>query len=52
MNLNIIYYVFINPTRNWKIIIEGQMKDLQVSNIPYDKIYIHICCEEYLLINE
>ena len=52
MNLNIIYYVFINPTRNWKIIIEGQMKDLQVSNILYDKLYIHICCEEYLLINE
>jgi FkbM family methyltransferase len=52
MNLSIVYYIFINPDRNWKIIVEGQMKDLQFTNIPYNKIYIHICSEQQYLIDE
>jgi len=55
-NLSVVYYIFINVSRNWKIIIEGQMKDFKFtqsqSDCFYDKIYIHICCEEYFLINE
>jgi FkbM family methyltransferase len=49
----VVYYIYINPERNWKIIVEGQIKDLIVSEILNDsRVYIHICCTQQGLINE
>jgi hypothetical protein len=40
--LFIVYYVFINPHRNWKDIVLGQLKDIINSQIMNDKIYLDI----------
>jgi len=50
--LSIVYYIYINPDRNWKIIIEGQVNDIKVSKIEYRSIYIHICCKQPKLIED
>ena len=52
MDLSIVYYIYINPDRNWKIIVEGQLNDLKISEIEYKQIYIHICCEQKKLIDD
>ena len=56
MNLSVVYYIFINPDRNWKIIVEGQCKDFKFmqphGHCFYDNIFIHICSEKYHLIDE
>lgn len=52
MEINVVYYIFINPDRDWKIIVEGQLNDLKVSGIEYKQIYIHICCEQKKLIED
>jgi hypothetical protein len=42
----IVYYIYLNPHRNWKVIIEGQLNDLKKSGmLVNNSIYIHICCE-------
>ena len=51
-SLNIVYYIFINPDRDWKIIVNGQVRDLVISKVIYKKIYIHICCVKPELIKE
>jgi len=51
-SLNIVYYIFINPDRDWKIIVNGQVRDLVVGKIVYKQIYIHICCIKPELIEE
>ena len=50
--INIVYYVWINPNRNYNIIIDGQLNDLIVSGIlERSKLFIVICCEHNHLIN-
>lgn len=52
-NINIIYYIWINPERNWKIIIEGQLNDIKISNILNDaKLHIIISASTNELLNE
>ena len=48
----LIYYIFINSSRNWKIIVGGQLNDIIKSGINLNKTYIHICCEQRDLIKE
>ena len=52
MNLNVIYYIFINPQRDWKIIVKGQLQDFQFCKIEYTNFYIHVTCENIDLIEE
>jgi FkbM family methyltransferase len=43
MKILIIYYIFINPKRDWKKIIKGQLNDLLVSGLlSKSKLHIHI----------
>jgi hypothetical protein len=51
MQINIIYYAWINEKKNWKNIIDGQIKDIVKSGILHDaKMYIIVCCENNSLI--
>lgn len=51
--INIIYFVWINPKKNFKSIIEGQLTDVLSSNIlGHSKIYIQVCCEYIHLVQE
>ena len=52
MKINIVYYIFINPDRDWKIIVNGQINDLKISKLNFEKLYVHICCEQRSLNNE
>ena len=52
MDLNVVYYIFINPERDWKIIVQSQLKDFKFCEIKFKKFYIHICCTQIILINE
>jgi hypothetical protein len=39
----IVYFIYINPDRNWKLILENQMKDLKEVNILEDnKLFVVI----------
>jgi len=51
MNLNLVYYIYINPEK-YKAIVGGQLNDIIKSKIPFNKIYIHICSEKHDLIKE
>lgn len=45
--INIIYNIWINNNRNWKIIIEGQLCDIKLSKIlDKSKLYIIISSDE------
>jgi hypothetical protein len=45
--INIVYYVWINPLRNWEVIVRGQLTDVVQSGIlSKSKLYIVVCCEE------
>jgi hypothetical protein len=51
--INIIYFIWINPNRNWRVIIDGQLFDMKVSGIfEFSKLYIVISCENNNIINE
>ena len=42
-NIIIVYYIFINPKRDWKKIIKGQIGDLSISGLlSKSKVFIHI----------
>ena len=44
--INIIYFIWINPKKNFKNIISGQLSDIKNSGILNEsKIYIEICCD-------
>jgi hypothetical protein len=40
-NIDIVYFIWININRNWKVIIEGQLFDLDISKI-LENSYLHI----------
>jgi FkbM family methyltransferase len=43
MKIIIVYYVFINPKRDWKRIIKGQVNDLLISGIlSKSELHVHI----------
>jgi hypothetical protein len=45
--LNIVYFIWINEERPYKIIIEGQLMDMIRSNIlSVGKLYIVIVCDK------
>ena len=45
--INIIYFIWINPNKNYECIILGQLDDIIKSNILNEsKLYIEICCED------
>lgn len=45
-NINIIYFIWINPNKNFEEIISGQLNDMINSGIlKYSKLYLEICCE-------
>jgi len=42
-NVYIVYFIYINPDRNWKIILEGQMNDIKATNIlETNKLFVVI----------
>lgn len=44
--INIIYFIWINPNKNFESIIKGQLKDMIDSNIlDMSTLYIEVCCE-------
>jgi hypothetical protein len=44
--INIVYFVWINPKKNFTSIISGQLKDIVKSKIlNFSKIYIEISCQ-------
>jgi hypothetical protein len=46
----IVYYIFINPNKNWKEIVYGQLIDLQNEGLLLGcKLYVHICCNEIII---
>ncbi len=48
--INIIYFLWINKNRNWKVIIEGQLNDIIASNIlEKSKLYIIVSCDNDIL---
>ena len=49
--MNLVYYIFINPDK-YKTIVGGQLKDIIISGIVFNKIYIHICSENKSLIDQ
>lgn len=51
MKVIIIYYIYINPNRDWKCIINGQLNDLKTVDLLNNSLFIHICCEnnKYIL---
>ena len=53
MNLNIIYFVWINENKNYKKIIEGQIDDMiQCGILKVSTLYIECVCENALLLTE
>ena len=50
-NVIIVYYIYINPERNWKAIVGGQLEDLKTIQFN-SPIHIHICSEQPDLIDE
>jgi len=51
--INIIYFIWINPNRNWKVIVEGQLFDMKVSNIfESAKLHIVLSCSDNNIIND
>lgn len=53
MNINIVYFCWINPKKNFKEIISGQLNDIKQCGILYEsKLYIEICCEHENIIND
>lgn len=51
--INIVYYTFINPDKNYKLIIQGQLNEVIVSNIgTRSKLFIVISCEYPDLIDD
>jgi hypothetical protein len=51
--INIVYFTYINPNKNYKDIIQGQLNDIVVSGIGINsKLFIVISCEFPELINE
>jgi len=52
VKLNIVYYCWINETKNYYSIIAGQLDDIIESNIgSISKLYIVACCENPKLIS-
>jgi hypothetical protein len=46
-NINIIYFIWINKLRPYKLIIEGQLEDVIKSNIlSVSKLYIVVSCDQ------
>ena len=44
--MKIVYYIYINPEKDWKSIISGQIEDLKIVNlIPFAELYCVICTE-------
>ena len=51
--INIVYYIWINPKRNWKVIIEGQLSDMKISKIfEVSKLYIVLSCADNTIMTE
>ena len=44
--INIVYFIWINPNKNYEAIISGQLNDMKNSGLlNKSKLYIEICCE-------
>jgi len=51
--INIVYFTYINPTKNYKLIIQGQLNEVIVSNVgTRSKLFIVISCEFPELIDD
>ena len=49
--VNIVYFCWCNPKKDYKTIITGQLKELISYNIlQISKLYIEVCCEDVNLI--
>ena len=52
-DIYIVYFIYINPSRNWKLILTEQMKDLNESNIlKNNKLFVVISCDNESLVIE
>ena len=53
MEIIIVYFCWINPKKNFKEIISGQLNDMKECGIlEKSKLYIEICCEYENIIND
>ena len=51
--MKIVYYIYINPLKNWKSIVLGQINDLKtVGLLSFAKLYCVICAENKNLFDE
>jgi len=51
--INIVYFTYINPNKNYKDIIQGQLNDIVVSGIGINsKLFIVISCEYPELVDD
>jgi hypothetical protein len=52
-NIYIVYFIYINPDRNWKLILEGQMNDINKTNIlENNKLFVVISSNDENNTNE
>jgi FkbM family methyltransferase len=52
MDFSIVYYIFINPNRDWKKIVQGQINDLLFEKMKPKNMYVCICCKNENLVDE
>ena len=51
--INIVYYIYINPDKNWQNILKGQLFDLEQTKIlEKNKLFVVICCNDSNNIND
>jgi hypothetical protein len=49
----IVYHIYINPNKDWKSIVSGQISDIRdVGLLPFSKLYCIICTTSTNLFNE
>lgn len=52
MNVQIVYFVYIDPSINWENIVYGQLINLKKSGLlEFSHLHVHIVCPEYYLSN-
>ena len=52
-NIEIVYFIWINIHRDWKIIVEGQLFDLEISKILENShLHIVVSCQHHELVDE
>jgi hypothetical protein len=48
----IVYYIYINPNKNWKHIVNGQLNDLKTIGLINSNLNVVICSEEHNILED